>query len=126
MYFQKGRVIAERYKVVDYIDSGKFGQVLKCQDILQDNKLVAAKISKQSSLDVDIAKVEGKLIEKLQAKPIKDLKGYDCLVHMEEIFMFENRMIIIFECLGPNLHAHSLHTKKQKGAPRPLSSRQLQ
>ena len=102
MQFQAGKLIAGRYKVIRLIDHGKFGHVLSCKDN-KKNRIVAAKISNDKSFDVDNAKVESKLLEKLSVPPTNDKEVYDCLLHMEESFMFENRVIIIFESLNLSL-----------------------
>lgn len=72
MKFPEGKLLGDRYEVVCPIDHGKFGQVLKCKDKRSKNKIVAAKISNVQSFDVDNAKVESKLLERLAIAPKKD------------------------------------------------------
>ena len=63
--FTKGKRIANRYEVIEPIDRGKFGQVIKCIDLDGNNKIIAIKISNDNNFDIDNAKVESKLMEKL-------------------------------------------------------------
>lgn len=60
--FKPDTIINKRYKVVCAVERGKFGQVFKCLDTKNKDKLVAAKISSSTQFDIDNAKVESKLM----------------------------------------------------------------
>lgn len=64
---QTGEQLAYRYEVDQAIDSGAFGQVLKCTDYKDPkHRQVAVKISKNKKFDVDNAHVEIRILKKLQ------------------------------------------------------------
>lgn len=63
---KQGEQIGYRYEVIRPIDKGAFGQVVKCIDYKDPNqRIIAAKISKNKKFDVDNANVEIKLLQKL-------------------------------------------------------------
>ena len=60
---KQGEQIGYRYEVIRPIDKGAFGQVIKCVDYKDPNqRIVAAKISKNKKFDVDNANVEIRLL----------------------------------------------------------------
>lgn len=48
--------------------------------------------------------METKLLERLAIVPKNDSTGYDSLLFMEDTLVFENRVVIIFECLSLNIY----------------------
>ena len=82
------------------MERGKYGQVFKCKDLYNKGKFVAAKVSNSATIDIDNAKVESKLMEKLLQSYKDDNEGYDRLLHLKETLMIQNRVVIISEFLG--------------------------
>lgn len=71
------------------IDQGAFGQVVKCIDYKDpEQRMVAAKISKNKKFDVDNANVEIRILEKLGMGNSMDNEGKDCLVDFIDSFSF--------------------------------------
>lgn len=104
--FQGGERLGEHFEVVAPIDQGKFGQVVKCVDARSKKKFYAAKISKNVQEEVDNAKVEVRLLEKLQEPHPEDNEGHDCILQMIDHFMFDNRVVILSPTLGLNLYTY--------------------
>lgn len=76
-----GEQLAYRYEVVKLIDKGAFGQVVKCIDFKDpQQRMIAAKISKNKKFDVDNANVEIRILKKLGGHLEEDDEGHDCLV----------------------------------------------
>ena len=63
--FKPGTLIDGKYEVITSVERGKYGQVFKCKDLYNKGKFVAAKVSNSATIDIDNAKVESKLMEKL-------------------------------------------------------------
>lgn len=70
-------MINDRYDVIGPLDRGKFGQVINCTDSQEENKIIAIKISNDKNFDIDNAKVESKLMERLNIPHSEDNEGYD-------------------------------------------------
>lgn len=115
-----GEHIGYRYEVIRLIDKGAFGQVIKCVDYKDPNqKVIAAKISKNKKFDVDNANVEIRLLEKLMKPYEEDDEGRDCLVQMIDHFRFRQHVIIVFDCLSLNLYKYQKMNKRSKQAFNP-------
>ena len=100
-----GEQIGYRYEVVQTIDSGAFGTVIRCVDFKDPaHGQVAIKISKNKKFDVDNALVEIKILKKLGAEGQDDDEGRQQIVEMLDSFRFRQHVVIIFECLGHNLY----------------------
>lgn len=104
--FQGGEKLGEHFEVLGPIDQGKFGQVVKCVDLRNKKKSYAAKISKNVAEEVENAKVEVQLLQKLQEPHPGDNEGQDCILQMIDHFMFDNRVIILAPTLGLNLYTY--------------------
>jgi len=84
------------------IDSGAFGQVVKCFDMKEGARDVAIKISKYGKHDTDNASQEAKLLKKIMGNN-PDTWG---LVKMYDSFYFRHFFIIVFELLDMNLYKY--------------------
>lgn len=104
--FQGGEPLGEHFEVLAPIDQGKFGQVVKCIDLRGKKKTYAAKISKNVAEEVENAKVEVQLLQKLQEPHPGDNEGHDCILQMIDHFMFDNRVVILSPTLGLNLYTY--------------------
>lgn len=89
--------------------------MIKCIDFKDpQQKIVAAKISKNKKFDVDNANVEVKILRKLQAGNQEDNEGQDCIVDYKDSFKFRQHVVIIFECLCYNLYKYMNMNKRYK------------
>ena len=104
-----GDHINYRYEVLQELDRGAFGQVVRCIDHV-DKKEVAIKLNRNSSYDHSSSRTEIAILKKLKA-------GIDCHSYDEELvnsykervvefkdsFLFRNHYCIVFELLSKNL-----------------------
>jgi len=60
-----GEQIGYRFEVLEIVDKGAFGQVVKALDNKFDGKEVAIKISRNKRFDLENSKVEVKILEKI-------------------------------------------------------------
>ncbi len=63
-----GEQLGYRYQVMDIVDKGAFGQVVKAIDLKTCGKEVAIKISRNKKFDLDNSKVETKILERLKSQ----------------------------------------------------------
>lgn len=73
---------------------------------MKDNKVVAVKISKNTSFDVSNAQVEAKLLKKIKAYMPE--KGHG-LILLIDSFKFRGHFVIVCEFLHQNLYKHIIH-----------------
>ena len=97
-----------RFEVLNEIDKGAFGQVLRCYDH-KDLEEVAIKINRNSPFDHNNSRVEISILKKIRDGIADDdtssLKFYkDKIVKIKEIFYFRNHYCMVFEMLGRNLY----------------------
>ena len=97
-----GEQIGYRYLIEKIIDSGAFGQVVKCIDMKESGRSVAVKISKNKKQDTDNASVEAKLLKRILGKD-PDRFG---IVKMLDYFYFRRHFVIVFELLDMNLYKY--------------------
>jgi dual specificity tyrosine-phosphorylation-regulated kinase 2/3/4 len=77
-----------------------------------NQRIVAAKLSKNKKFDVDNANVEIKILDKLSQDNLTDNEGKDCLVEYIDSFKFRQHVVIIFECLSYNLYKYQKMNKR--------------
>lgn len=84
------------------LDSGAFGQVVKCIDMREGGNPVAVKISRNINQEMLNAQVEVRILKQILGKN-GDKHG---IVQMIDNFSFRSFYIIVFELLQTNLYRH--------------------
>ena len=87
-----------RYKIIEELGQGTFGNVVKCKDI-KTNEMVAIKILKKSSRILRIGKQELEIFNTLQNNQTTET----CIVTKLDDFIFRGHLCIVFELLSTNL-----------------------
>ncbi|GAM17232.1 hypothetical protein SAMD00019534_004070 [Acytostelium subglobosum LB1] len=90
----------QRYKVIDSLGQGTFGQVVKCQN-LDTNELVAVKILKNKAAYYQQGKLEIEMLRKLNVQ--YDPENKSNILRLQDSFMFKNHLCIVMELLSINL-----------------------
>lgn len=92
-----------KYKIVDYIGQGTFGQVVKCVN-LQTQTEHAIKIIKNKSDYTIQGLVEIKILHKMHTDP--SISEYEKmhLIQMQDFFVFRDYLCIVFELLDKTLY----------------------
>ncbi|AES72145.1 putative dual-specificity kinase CMGC-CLK family [Medicago truncatula] len=97
--FALGENLTSRYKILNKIGEGTFGQVLECWD-RETREMVAIKVVRSvkkyreaAMLEVDVLQLLGKY----------DRNGSRC-VQIRNWFDYRNHICIVFEMLGPSLY----------------------
>jgi dual specificity tyrosine-phosphorylation-regulated kinase 2/3/4 len=103
---QVGEQIGYRYQVLDIIDKGSFGQVVRAIDYKLKRE-VAVKLSRNKKPDFQNAKVEVKILQMLRKN---DPHNKHCTVVLYDSFPFRKHMVLVFEVLGDNLYKHIKET----------------
>ena len=97
-----GEQLGYRYEIIEIIDKGSFGQVVKCIDHSHPKQqVVALKISKRDKTDISNAAAEIAFLKRL--KKYSSVPGGNRIVEYIDSFMFRQHMIIVFEFLHVNL-----------------------
>jgi dual specificity tyrosine-phosphorylation-regulated kinase 2/3/4 len=93
-----GDAICYRYEILEVIDSGSFGQVLRCQDH-KTGEAVAVKVLKNHYDAKKLGLNEFKIVEMLG-------RGLDHnnIVRVKKRFTFRGHFFMVFELLGINLY----------------------
>ena len=99
--------------------------MVKCVDIRDKKKIYAAKISKNVEEEVENATVEVRLLQKLREPDPEDNEGHDCVLHILDHFMFDNRVIILAPALGLNLYLYQQQKFARSKSRRLFSKRQM-
>lgn len=102
-----GDCICYRYEIIELIDSGSFGQVLKCIDH-KSNELVAVKVLANHYNSKKVGLNEFKIVEMLG----KGL-NHNNIVRGKKRFVFRHHFFMVFELLGINLYKF-LHFNEYK------------
>jgi len=101
----------DRYKIVQYLGQGTFGQVVKCIN-LRSGSYHAIKIIKNKQEYTIQGLVEIKILDKLVNDPCRS--EFECkhLIKMQDYFVFKDFLCIVFECLDSSLYDVLLKTEK--------------
>eukprot|EP01116_Phalansterium_solitarium_P011157 TRINITY_DN2676_c1_g1_i3.p1 TRINITY_DN2676_c1_g1~~TRINITY_DN2676_c1_g1_i3.p1 ORF type:complete len:784 (-),score=185.19 TRINITY_DN2676_c1_g1_i3:137-2488(-) len=91
----------QRYRVVDMLGQGTFGQVVKCIDI-HTNDHVAIKIVKNKPAYFNQGLIEISILEMLNHQFDPDGKHH--IVRLQEYFIHRNHLCLVFELLNLNLY----------------------
>eukprot|EP00268_Persea_americana_P013726 TRINITY_DN160_c0_g2_i1.p1 TRINITY_DN160_c0_g2~~TRINITY_DN160_c0_g2_i1.p1 ORF type:complete len:232 (+),score=38.61 TRINITY_DN160_c0_g2_i1:25-720(+) len=97
--FAVGENLTSRYRILNKMGEGTFGQVLECWDI-EKREAVAIKIVRSIRKYREAAMIE---IDVLQSLLKHDLGGTRC-VQIRNWFDYRNHICIVFEKLGPSLY----------------------
>ncbi|KAL7720239.1 Serine/threonine protein kinase ppk15 [Entamoeba marina] len=100
LLFSMHPTIATRYKVLEKLGHGTFGQVFKCYD-LNNNREVALKLLKNKKAYTRQGLLEISTLEMLNTYFDSSKER---TVEMFDHFMFCNHLCIVFELLGSNLY----------------------
>mmetsp|Transcript_23521 Transcript_23521/g.40070 ORF Transcript_23521/g.40070 Transcript_23521/m.40070 type:complete len:646 (+) Transcript_23521:93-2030(+) len=126
--FTTNEVIDNRYKLIERVGKGAFGQVVKAMDTQTDCE-VAIKIIKRSAPKQNFllqAQTEIKLLTQIH---MKDPLGRHNIVRLLNTFMHKNHQCIVFEPLAKTLYQLLVNTKfrgLQLDAVRSFAKRLLQ
>jgi len=102
--FEVGEVINKKYKVQKHLSDGTFGRVLQCEDIY-NNKQYAMKIILPNKKNIESAKIEAKLVQKILQED-KYSKSH-CIQIIEYFYINKENyeyFAIVFELLGLSLY----------------------
>lgn len=97
--FVRNDHLAYRFRVLDKLGRGSFGQVVRAYDCKLD-EYVAIKIIRNRKRFHQQAMVELRILDHITQADHDDSKN---VVHMREHFMFRNHLCLVFELLGSNL-----------------------
>ncbi|XP_065843592.1 dual specificity protein kinase CLK2-like isoform X2 [Oscarella lobularis] len=86
----------DRYEIRSTLGEGTFGKVVECVD-RKSNKRMALKIIKNIEKYRDAAKIEIRVLDRLQ---MKDPKGEQLCVQLKDRFDYYGHMCLVFEMLG--------------------------
>eukprot|EP00118_Oscarella_pearsei_P005251 m.23904 g.23904 ORF g.23904 m.23904 type:complete len:456 (+) comp28548_c0_seq2:884-2251(+) len=86
----------DRYEIKSTLGEGTFGKVVECVD-RKSNKRMALKIIKNIEKYRDAAKIEIRVLDRLQ---MKDPKGENLCVQLKDRFDYYGHMCLVFEMLG--------------------------
>lgn len=92
-----------RYKIVQYLGQGTFGQVVKCIN-LETGSEHAVKIIKNKMEYILQGLVETKILEKLNSSPDRSDFEKEHLIKMQDYFVFRDYLCIVFELLSKSLY----------------------
>lgn len=106
-----GDAICYRYEILDVIDSGSFGQVLKCVDH-KTGEEVAVKVLKNHHNSKKLGLNEFNLVELLGKT-----SDHNNIVKGKKRFAFRNHFFMVFELLGINLYYFLYLNKYQPITP---------
>lgn len=102
----------DRYKIVQYLGEGTFGQVVKCLN-MKTGKSHAIKIIKNKEEYTIQGLVEIKILDKLINDPYRSEFEKKHLINMQDYFVFKDFLCIVFECLNQSLY--DILSKTDKG-----------
>ncbi|KAF9623522.1 hypothetical protein IFM89_003312 [Coptis chinensis] len=97
--FNLGENLTERYKILDKMGEGTFGQVLECWD-RERQDYVAVKVVRSIPKYRDAAMMEINILEFLGKHEDSDMH----CVQIRYWFEYNNHVCIVFEKLGPSLY----------------------
>ena len=97
IFFRSG----PKYRVVDLLGQGTFGQVVKCVN-LTTKENVAIKVVKNKQAYYKQGLVELKIIRKLNQEFDPDDKGH--IIRLKDYFQYQNHLCLVFELLSINLY----------------------
>lgn len=100
----------DRYKIVQYLGQGTFGQVVKCTN-LRSGSSHAIKIIKNKQEYTIQGLVEIKILDKLVNDPCRSEFEKKHLINMQDYFVFKDFLCIVFECLDSSLYDVLLKTE---------------
>lgn len=103
-----------RYKIVQYLGQGTFGQVVKCIN-LESHTLHAIKIIKNKQEYTIQGLVEIKILEKLIYDQNRTEYEKQHLIKMEDYFVFRDYLCIVFELLDKSLY--DVVSQTERGLP---------
>ncbi|KAI8343347.1 kinase-like domain-containing protein [Chlamydoabsidia padenii] len=90
-----------KYKVLDLLGSGTFGQVAKCRNILTGD-LVAIKVIKNKPAYLKQSEIEVEILNHLNHDWDPDDKHH--ILRLLEHFMYKHHLCLVFELLAINLY----------------------
>ena len=90
-----------RYRVVDLLGQGTFGQVVKCVN-LATKDVVAVKVVKNKPAYYKQGLVELKIVRKLNQEFDPEDTGH--IVRLKDYFQYQNHLCLVFELLSINLY----------------------
>ncbi|CAD6187330.1 unnamed protein product [Caenorhabditis auriculariae] len=96
LIYANGDRLMNRFTILDTLGEGTFGKVVKVQDT-QKNSNKALKIIKNVGKYRDAAKLEIKVLQKLQEK---DPNDENWVIHMEDHFDLSGHICILFDLMG--------------------------
>ncbi|ELP91350.1 serine/threonine protein kinase ppk15, putative [Entamoeba invadens IP1] len=102
MLFSMDKDVCTKYKVIDRLGHGTFGQVFKCWDI-KNEKFVAVKILKNKKAYLRQGLLECAALTMLNTYFDS---GCERIVKMYDHFMFCDHLCIVFELLDKNLYQY--------------------
>eukprot|EP00474_Spongospora_subterranea_P009754 CRZ10212.1 hypothetical protein [Spongospora subterranea] len=104
---------ARRFRVIDLVGHGTFGQVLRCV-CLQSRRQVAIKVIKNTPAYYNQAFMEIRLLKLLNDQ--FDPKDEHHIVRLQDNFMFKNHLCLAFEVLSMSLY-DALKLSNHQGFP---------
>lgn len=90
-----------KYLVLDILGQGTFGQVVKCQNVL-NKEIVAVKVVKSRAEYLNQSITEAKILELLNTK-VDPLNEHHIL-RLHDTFVHKNHLCLVFELLSNNLY----------------------
>ncbi|CCF58791.1 hypothetical protein KAFR_0F01940 [Kazachstania africana CBS 2517] len=92
---------SRKYLVLDILGQGTFGQVVKCQNLL-NKEIIAVKVIKSKSEYLNQSITEAKILELINTKI--DPNNVHHFLRMQDSFIHRNHLCLVFELLSNNLY----------------------
>ena len=75
--------------------------------------------------EVENATVEVRLLQKLKEADPEDNEGHDCVLHILDHFMYDNRIIILAPMLGQNLYLYQQYKFSRSKSKKVFTKKQI-
>ncbi|ESO00638.1 hypothetical protein HELRODRAFT_101038 [Helobdella robusta] len=99
LVYKEGELLNNRYKMIETLGQGTFGQVVKCKDLKRDTK-VAVKVIRNIAKYKEAAKTEIEILDHIHRTTSH---GRLLCVRMLDWFDYYGHMCIVFELLGQSV-----------------------